>query len=365
MRKVLFLLAVLMLTLAVTKAQDTASQAPIIASAHNKLYAVSPEDGSSKVLAETSLDTDTISQVGASNLSPDGKQLVYVIEGSFEAPTDQYKSDLYVVNIADGKTEKITPRGGVFDIPALKGQVIQIMQPTWSSDGQRIYYYRGQYALGKTYAFTLFQLGYYEVATGKHELVTRIDPKNSLSNLQGVSSGVVASWYSAGDDSLPTSVLYGPDNHMVRQVNTWVYSYTLRDGDTDYYAAIKDFGNIESLEDIVSGDKKPVDKGYYPAAQSYTAGQNSIHIFQTWGDKPAYHIYGADRKNPITTVNNDHQFTYAIAPDGQSMAYVELGGNTQPGIHIMDMKGNVRKLNFDADTILWGAVEYVPFQARG
>jgi len=34
-------------------------------------------------------------------------------------------------------------------------------------------------------------------------------------------------------------------------------------------------------------------------------------------------------------------------------------------INIMDMKGNVRTLNFKADSIIWGAVEYVPFQARG
>src|SRR3954452_8579026 len=126
MRKVLFLIAVLMLPLMVTKAQDKPAQAPIIAFAHNKLYAVSPKDGISKVLAETSHANDSISQVGFSNLSPNGKQLVYVIDSSFETPADQYKSDLFVVNIADGQTEKITPRGGVFDVPAARGQVFQI-----------------------------------------------------------------------------------------------------------------------------------------------------------------------------------------------------------------------------------------------
>src|SRR5690348_13615328 len=101
MRKLLILLAVVLLTSTITKAQDKPPQAPIIAYVKYQLYLVSPDDGSAKVLVETH---DLISSIHAGNLSPDSEQLALVSHQppSADKNVQPQGSDLFMVTLADG-----------------------------------------------------------------------------------------------------------------------------------------------------------------------------------------------------------------------------------------------------------------------
>src|ERR1043165_9053149 len=103
MRKLLMLLVVTLLSLTVTKAQDTPAQPPIIAFVDYQLYRVSPDDGSAKLLVETGKGSELISPIHAGNLSPDSQQLAYVSHKptSADKSASPQGSDLFMVTLAD------------------------------------------------------------------------------------------------------------------------------------------------------------------------------------------------------------------------------------------------------------------------
>jgi hypothetical protein len=356
---------VLMLSLTVTKAQDKVTQAPIIALADGKLYAVSAEDGSTRLLVDPGSE-QTISPLRDGNISPDGKYLVYISQSLFDTAPKDYKSDLYLVTIADGTTKTISPSGGLFDVPAAKDERFVLDMATWSTDGNRIYYVRSTYSTVATNVNKPTLLAYYDVTKDKHELVARLDPKNPLDNLQSVPDGMVVRWYEPGFSGTTTSTLYAANNQIVKQVKMDIpYLYMLRDKDELYYAQLKDFGDIDFVVNAETGEKETFKAGYFPAEQSLMNGEKSMHVFSTQSDINTYFVYGADYHTFITSIDNTSGISYAIAPDGQHLAYIVYGDELKAPIQIMDMKGNVRKLDFEAEQLLWGATEYVPFYAPG
>ncbi len=366
MRKTLILMVVLMLSLIVAKAQDNAAQAPIIAMADGKFYAVSPEDGSARLLADPAVNQQEIGWFRNGSLSPDGKNLVYISQSPYDTEPKDFKSTLNVVTIADGTTKTTTPSGGIFDVPAGKNAHFELTMATWSADGQRIYYIRSSISSAVTTVNKPTLFAYYDVVKDKHELVARIDPKNLLDNVQAVPEGMVMRWYAPGFNSTTTMNLYNPNNQVVKQVEMDIpYLYALRDKDALYYAQLKDFGDIDFTVNAKTGEKQTLKGGYYPAEQSLINGDKSMHVFSTQSDINTYSIYGADYHSYITSIDNTSGFSYAIAPDGQQLAYIIYGNSQKAPIQIMDMKGNVRKLDFEAAQILWGATEFVPFLAPG
>jgi len=365
MRKVLILVPILMLSLLVAKAHNEVKQTPIIALADNKLYAVSAEDGSARVLAEPTITEQPIAALRVGSISPDGKQLVYMTQSAPDVSLDKYGSHMYLLTIADGSTEELEPKGGVFDVPMPKGYVSQIDMPTWSLDGQRIYYFRSQYALGKQGDQKPKLLAYYDVNTHKHVLVARFDPTNQMENLQAVKDGMLVRWYKPGFDGPTYSAFYGLDSQSNKPADvSAMYLYGLRDTDgTYYYARLNDFGDVHSLVNVATGDEKPSDVGFYPAAQSLMNGERSMHLFSVQGSISTYYVY--DAENYITSIDDQSGFSFALAPDGQSVAYLLFENGSKASIQIMDMNGDVRKLDFEAEQIVWGAIDFVPFLAPG
>src|SRR4051812_28469920 len=99
MRKVLVLLAILVMPFTLMKAQDKTAQSPIIAIAEGKLYSVSADDGAATLLADTA-DDQSIAPLRFSSLSPDGKQFVYISASDFNT-TNEYQVELFLVTLAD------------------------------------------------------------------------------------------------------------------------------------------------------------------------------------------------------------------------------------------------------------------------
>lgn len=365
MRKLLVLMVVLLLSVMVTEAQDKTVQAPIVAIRDGKLYAVSPEDGSARVLAEPEAD-QSLGWFRNGSLSPDGKYVVYISQSPYDTDPKDFKSTLNVVTIADGMTKTTVPGGGIFDVPAGKNEHFELTMATWSADSQRVYYYRITYSSAASARSKPTLLAYYNVAKDKHELVARVDPQNLLDNLQAVPDGMVTRWYSPGFTSTTTISLYDTHNRMVKQLEMDMpYLYALRDKEDLSYAQLKDFGDIDFVLNAKTGEKQTIDTGYYPAEQSVMNGDESMHVFSTQSDINTYFIYGADYHTYITSIDNTSGMSYAIAPDGQYLAYLIYAQGPNAPIQIMDMQGKVRKLDFEASQILWGATEFVPFFAPG
>lgn len=367
MRKIIAVLGlVLMFSPMVIKAQDKPSQAPIIATRDGKVYAVSPEDGSSRLLADPVANHQEIGWFRYGSLSPDGKYLAYISQSPFDTDPKDFKSALNLVTIADGTTKTVVPSGGIFDVPAGKNEHFELTMATWSADGQRVYYFRSAISSAVKTGNKPTLFAYYDVVKDKHELVARIDPKNLLDNLQAVPDGMIMRWYAPGFSSTTTMNLYDLTNRLVKQVEMDIpYLYTLRDKDALYYAQLKDFGDIDFTVDAQTGEKQTFKGGYYPAEQSLINGDQSMHVFSTQSDINTYSIYGADYHAYVASIDNTSGFSYAIAPDGQQLAYMIYDQGPNAPIQIMDMKGNVRKLDFEASQILWGATEFVPFLAPG
>lgn len=366
MRKVLILITLLLLSVMVTKAQDKTAQAPIIAMQDGKIYAVSPEDGSSRLLADPAADQQEIGWFRYGSLSPNGKSLVYISQSPYDTDPKEFKSVLNIVTVADSTTKTTTPSGGVFDVPAGKAEHFELTMATWSADGKRIYYFRSTISSAVTGVNKPTLFAYYDVIKDKHELVARLDPKNLIDNLQAVPDGIVMRWYAPGFVSTTTMNLYDLKNRLVKQVEMDIpYLYALHDKDTLYYAQLKDFGDIDFTVNAKTGEKQTSKPGYYPAEQSLMNGDKSMHVFSTQSDINTYYIYGVDYHSYITSIDNTSGFSYAIAPDGQQLAYIIYDQGPNAPIQITDMKGSVRKLDFEASQILWGATEYVPFFAPG
>ncbi len=364
MPKILVLIVILMLSLTMTKAQDAV--APIIAMADGKFYAVSPEDGSARLLADPAANQQEIGWFRKGSLSPDGKSLVYISRSPYDTDPKDFKSTLNVVTIVDSTTKITTPSGGIFDLPAGKNEHFELTMATWSSDGQRIYYFRSTISSVVTTASKPTLFAYYDLANDKHELVARLDPKNLLDNLQAVPDGMVMRWYAPGFTSTTTLNLYDLKNRLVKQVEMDIpYLYSLRHKDALYYAQLKDFGDIDFVVNASTGEKQIFKAGYYPAEQSMMNGDKSMHVFSTQSDINTYYVYGADYHTYITSIDNTSGLSYAISPDGQSLAYIIYDQGPTAPIQIMNMNGNVRKLDFEAAQILWGATEFVPFLAPG
>ena len=365
MRKVFILMAILVLPLMVTKAQDKPSQtAPIIAMADGKLYKVSADDGSATLLADAKSD-ESIMPLRVDSISPDGKYLVYVKQGPFgsEAP---YTSDLYLVTIADVTTKLITPKGGIFDVPLKPDEQLSLDMPTWSYDGQRIYYFRSTYSTKPTGLKKPTLFAYYDVATDKHELVTRIDPQDTIWNMESVKDGITTQWQVPSGAFSPFMTLFGLDNQIVNQSQVNVpYEHTLRGDDEAYFVQLKDLGQIDFKVGATSGVQDTMDDGYYPAGESLNNSENSMHVISVQSDTNIFDIYGADYHKLVTSFTNNTSFVYALSPDGQQMAYLLFGDEPQAPIRIVDTKGKVRELKFKAEQILWGAMDFAPFYAPG
>ncbi len=181
-----------------------------------------------------------------------------------------------------------------------------------------------------------------------------------------VEQGIVTRWYTAGFESTTFSTLYTLDNKTLQRDDINFAHYALLHDSTDaYYVYLKPYGELESLVNIVTGEEKMFDAGYYPAVHSHNSPDDSLHVFRVEGMPATYFVYGQTQQEFIGSIEEINGVAFSLSPDGQSLAYLQPEQGNRAPIRIMDMKDEIRELPFVAEQIAWGALDYVPFFAPG
>ena len=368
MQKILVLIAALILPLMVIKAQDKTIQPPIIAIFSDKLYAVSAEDGSATPLVILPPDQHfdyALKRFG--RISPDGMQMVYASATDPESIGGLVVS-VYLLDLRTGSTEYFQPVGGVFSRKPLEGYHFRLDYPTWSVDGSRLYYLRSavdNVGYGK---IAEIQLAYYDVATRKHKLVARLNPKQSVQDLMAVERGIIVHYLTALGADQPVT-LYALDGRELNK-NTIgnLYPNPVQYEGHDYYATGQENGEIATLVNVETGEQQSLKQGYLPAERSRLAGEKSMQVFRFIDSRGKwFDVYGADYHDYLGEIAERSGAQYTFAPDGQSLAFIQpdYSRSWSAPIRIMDADGKVRELPFEATAIWWSAAESVTFYWPG
>lgn len=364
MRKVMLVLALFLAPL-IAQAHDTsAHQTPIIALVENKLFAVSPLDGSATVLVEPPTG-ETFFMRDFGRLSPDGTRMVYATNTDPESIGGLVVT-VFLLDLTTGSSTIFEPNGGVFDVKPHPPNTLRIDHPTWSVDGERLYYLLSEVD-GRNYSkMARVHLAYYNVQTHTHKLVARLDPTEYVQNLMAVESGIIVNVFH-GLGQVASLTLYAPDNRLLSEAEiSEIYPHTVRDGSDDFYAVGAPDGGIDQLwrVDEPTTVLRYSEAAYYPAARSRTAGEKSLYIFRVIDASGTfYRVYSPDESAIKAQIEALGGVQYAIAPDGHSIAVLQSPVGLRAQLKIMDATGSMRELPFIAESIWWGAEEWVALYA--
>lgn len=352
MRKSLFLLGVLLLPLFMTKAQDTPIQPPITAQFKDKLYAVSSEDGSSRILVE--LSPGNVFTWQAIQLSPDGTKLIYATQAADPNSSEESITSLFILDLASGTSTDLQARGGVFDRKP-PNHTFSLAYFTWLFDGSRVYYNRMEF--DRAHNMVQVQLVYYDMAAQTYHLVERSDPKRSVPVLKAVESGVMAHW---SNDQFWG--LYTPDNKMVKSL-VGLYGYLIQYEGQDYLATNDNKGYIASITHVKTSEKKVLGEGYYPATRSRLAGDQSLVAVFTQGSSGTYYrIFDSDQTTVVKVLEAETRGVVAtLSPDGRFVAYLQFDEFGYALIRVVNDEGSTWELPVLAESIFWGPTESLVF----
>jgi hypothetical protein len=361
MLRVIYLLmslVVLVTAVGAAQAEDNPSQPPIIAQRKNKWYAVSPVDGSARVLVEPA-EGEKLMPLLENNLSPDGQWLAYVIRKPVKELNNASLYKLFSLNLQTGAAEEIQP-SGVFDRPLPPTHVAQILYPTWSYDGTRLYYVRQVMETRGNWVTVAEQLAYYDVARKSHHMAGRLDPAGVQDGLAAVPNGMVLRTVKAGRDYI-TMTFFSYDNSLIKESKLdAIYQTPLMYEGESYYAEGEN-SLITGLVDMTTGERHPLDGTYYPAMFSRTAGDESLRVFFLFDHGAKWAVYSSDGKTQLNRLTDKMGAKMAVSPDGKHMAFILYKKPGVGSIQVMDDDGTTRDLQFDAELMVWGAVEREAF----
>ncbi len=359
MRKLWMIAVLLLVSVSVVQAQDNAGAAPIIALADNKLYAVSSVDGSASVLVEPP-PGQTFFLKRFARLSPDGKHMVYATQTDPEDPNG-YVVSLFLLDVKSGKTESFQPNGTVFDKPAHKDYHYRLDYPTWSVDASRLYYLRTEVDNSGRGKKASVQLAYYDVMNVTHKLVARLDPRLFVQDLMAVEGGIIVHYFGGLGADQPVT-LYASDNRVVNEnmvVN--LYPEPLRFEGQDYYGIGEHSGSVSALINIETGEQRLLADGFYPVGRSRLAGDQSLMVIHTINTVSWYRVLRPDKVRIPKIIEDIYGVRYSVAPDGQSVAYLQYDLTLNVPIRILEADGSERELPFVASDIFWSAPEQIVF----
>lgn len=353
-RKLIVLLVVVLSICFKVAAQEVKNQPPILAQRSNKWYAVSPIDGSATVLVEPA-EGEKLLPLQENNLSSDGQLLAY---GTFkyDKVLKASRYSLYLMNLSTRIVESINPSGGIFDRPVPATHTFQIFDLTWSYDGTRLYYVRMENENGERTVAVAGQLAYYDMGKRNHHLVARLDPALVVDEVTPLPNGVVLRSVKGGSDTAVMS-LYAANNAVVNVSKLAnVYSRPLRLADQFYFFEISD-DKSTTLFDVETGESQTFEEEYHPAFRSQVTGDQSLRLFRIFDNGGKWLVYTRDGKTLIQTLPDKIGARIAVSPDGQSIAYVAYAKPGVGKIQVMDSDRTMRELPFDAELIVWGALE--------
>ncbi len=351
---VLLSLVVLAAAVGAVQAEDNPSQPPIIAQRKNKWYAVSPVDGSAKLLVEPA-EGEKLMSLLENNLSPDGQWLAYVIRKPVKELNNASRYKLFLLNLQTGVAEEIRP-SGMFDRPLPPTHVAQILYPTWSYDGSRLYYVRQELETRGNWVTVAAQLAYYDLAQESHHMVGRLDPAGVQDGLTAAPKGMVLRTVKAGRDTI-TMTFYSYDNSLIKESKLEaIYQTPLVFEGQTYYAEGEN-SLITGLVDMTTGERLPLNGTHYPAMFSRTAIDESLRVFFVFDHGAKWAIYSSDHKTQLNRLTDKMGARMAVSPDGQHVAFILYKKPGVGSVQVMAGDGTTHDLRFDAELMVWGALE--------
>lgn len=366
---------------------------PIIARVHNDIYAVSPSDGSARLLVERDDEKDALisgtyggSAITLFPISPDNTKFAYttplheMLDPEFEDQQADIANlqprDITIVDIASGSLTPITNQGPRLAELVESDTISTFDNLTWSVDGQRLYFLTTVKSLRNRVPQLMIE--YYDLQTGEQQTLVTLNPQASIMGLHAVSEGlvVVDATVFEGDFKF---TLYGPDGSEINALampldgtmqcsNPTIYSRNPMFMQDDYYYGYYtlDLGPA-ALLDVASGESIPLEGSFVPAVISHTHRDTSLRVVGanlcSLMDGDAWIV--TDAAGDFTSIELNYieandDLEIALSPDGQSIAYRKYETYTPlslMAIMVATVDGT-RELDFEATQILWGAVDF-------
>jgi hypothetical protein len=377
---------------ALTSAQEDADgEAPIIALSNNNIYAVSPIDGEARVLGERDAEQDArlnemfvSPTLALSPISPDQTSFAYiaplyeVLDPAFAADAPQIVSmrptDITVVDIASGTQTPITNQGATFAESIAQHNLSVHSNLTWSQDGRRLYFLTTTLSLRNRLPEYLIE--YYDLDSGQREVFVHLTSQTRFMGLYAVSEGLVM--LTRKDDNIAFEfTLYDPDGTVLNVVEQDLPDWLGVTNGTmllmnpvfqgyGYYSE-DSTGLVPSLLDIATGESRVLGLYVYPAFVSHANPDESLRVvlLDASGSEDTLWVVVDSDGIGIPSLSLSlkgvvFQSEIALSPDGDRIAFLKPGGipyEAPVPIMVMDEEG-VRELDFAANQIQWGVIDY-------
>lgn len=398
----MFFLVLLSLTAKISdiSAQDKPdTEAPIIALSNNNIYAVSPVDSEARLLVERdAAQDDQLNKIlvrpilNLSPISPDQTAFAYiaplyeVLDPTFAADLGQAAfvglSDVTLVDIASGEQTPITRQAENFAESIAEGGVSTFSHLTWSPAGRYLYFLSTKISLRNR--APQLEIQFYDREAGEYQTLVQLPSQANVVGLYGMTQGLAVltkneegmasnlfefTQYDYEGNRLNTVEMELPD--WVGPTNGTMLTMNPVFEKDDYHFGFYQNGSDSSSLVIMSPATGtifvptvlPVPQRY-PAFMSRTnpteplkvalidaagTGDTLWAVVQDGAVVPSMSLKGVVFQSEI-----------ALSPDGHQMAFLKPGGTpyAEPvPIMVMDENGK-RELDFMANQILWGAIDY-------
>lgn len=384
MRWFLIVFCLLLLIVPVVNAQNESP--PIIVLNAGGIYAVSPLDGSVETLVEPPLDyadireqaLDPVTVFSAEWMSPDGQYLAY----------RRVRGDALSVMLAN----EVSPPHALFVLDVENGgDPVQldlqdggqtrintyIESVAWSDDGSRLYV--AVIIADLATDERVWSLVYYErdvwdepiflpLPDTGYAMTRQILPATDGMVIldRGIQSPVFEFWLydEAGEEVNNFTVDWNLSPDINFYINTPFNPLLVEE--TLYYGLVMQASDILLFQvDFASGEATELDFGYHPAMVSATSMDTSLRIWAGFysGDNLSLVIFDADgnyldetggiRAYAFGIAGDNVGSTFALAPDGQTIAYLVSGELT------LWQDGTTTTLPVTAEALAWGPRLYI------
>jgi hypothetical protein len=370
------LIILLCLSLFLSQSNAQSEETPIIALHEGAIYAVKPSDGSAEILVPASSAYGEVyepaSFFSAEWLSPDGQYLAYRMTYPVNPaePVSETSNRTHRLFILDLQT-------GTFPHPISLGAFpsYDIDSVAWSPDGNFLYV-----LIAISGEEEILQLVIIEREQWQNQIVIPVEPsddapKRSIFAIEDTFVLQERGWMAGAN----IMTAFDNEGEVVKRFElSNDYGYWLDffistpftplfvDGQSEY--SLIDYSSNEILYQIelLTGEVSEFPDGYVPAMVSRTNPETSLRVSLEYENESPNQLYIRDTEANYLGSSNPLRYqafgpegdsmgsTFALSPDGQSLAWLE------DNELILWQDGGTRGLGFSADVIAWASPLYIP-----